>query len=123
MATTRFDKVLLSATANSIDISGYISEASIIFDLSRRVSECSLRLYEWPSGVNYWDTLDVSCGLEVVDAYTHGALHRFTGYVWDPGHELWPMRSTMLGRGPLILAERMKVPTDEELAQIQNPPV
>lgn len=125
----RSDGVLFSATANGLDISGYVSEATITYDLQRRISECSLKLHEWPSGVDFWDVLSVSAGLVVNtptgpnDPTNQGLLERFRGFVWDPGHDLWPMSSTMLGRGPLILADRQKVPSDEEMDAIKNPPV
>lgn len=123
----RSDHLLFQVIANEIDITAYVNECSISFDLSRRVSEASLRLREWPAGVQYWDTLDIYAGCwpdddsGPDDGFTHGMLHRFTGFVWDPGHNLWPMSSDMLGRGPLILAERQTVPSDEELDALAHP--
>lgn len=119
--TTRFDRIVFQAIAGGIDISERVVEASISFDLSRRISECTLKLTEWPTGVEFWDDLDIYCGLtsrtpsDAIDPATNGALHRFTGYVWDPSFDLFPSSRTMQGRGPLILAERQRVPFDEEM--------
>jgi hypothetical protein len=131
---TRFDRsddILFQATdvTRDVDLTPYVKECSVRYDLSHRVSEATLSLTSWPPGVQYWDYITVWAGLAPRvpsgpdDPATHGGLERFAGYVWDPSFDLWTPRATMLARGPLILADRMRVPTDEELDAVSSPPL
>jgi hypothetical protein len=120
---------LLKTVAGGLDISNLVQRIVLKFDFANRVSECSLDLVALPDAVDYWQPLQVSCGLHSTGGDTASdiagqgvyGLPRFDGYVTPISVALWPTVPKIEARGPLILAERIVCPDDLENVHNQNP--
>ncbi len=110
---TRIDAVTFAVTAGGVDISEYVVpplEVRLGFD--QRVPEATINLKSLPPGLDRWQSLVVQMGL--VGTGCTGLATRLSGYVFDWSRDLWPYTFKLVGRGQLALADRVRVPEDDE---------
>lgn len=111
---TRIDARTFTVTVDGTDISDDVLSLRLRFGFDLRVSEAEVTIRQYPvsASIDYWKALVIDCGR--VGTGCTGSYRRFDGYVYDLDYSLWPYAVKIIGRGPLVLAQRVKVPEDDE---------
>ena len=107
--TTYSYAVSRSVTLDGADISDTVLSATCNLGFSGRVSNCRIEVTSEPAGWSYWNALTFTVG------YVGGnVVKRFDGYLVDVSYRNWPASVTLIGKGPLVLAQRVTAPEDAE---------
>ncbi len=110
--STRIDKVLLEVLCNGTHIESVVESVQVKLGYDLRVNEATVNFANVPDEWNPWDTLVINTGLQSTGSDTTGLFKRFDGYALDPATSNWPYSPKLIGRGGLILADKLLATTD-----------